>query len=94
MRGREEKGVDTRIATEMISHAWENTYDVAVVVSGDRDFVPVVEFLQTKGRNVIQAGFPPKGAFLRQACWGSIDLAAKLGGLRKVQDITSDSCRS
>jgi uncharacterized LabA/DUF88 family protein len=89
MRGREEKGVDTRIATEMISHAWENT-----VVSADRDFVPVVEFLQTKGRNVIQAGFPPKGAFLRQACWGSIDLAAKLGGLRKVQDITSDSCRS
>ena len=84
MRGTEEKGVDTRIVTEMISYAWENAYDIAVVVSADRDFVPVVEFLQTKGKNVIHAGFPPKGAFLKQVCWGSIDLSAKLNDLRKV----------
>lgn len=83
MRGTEEKGVDTRIATEMISQAWEDAYDVAVVVSADRDFAPVIEFIQTKGKNVIHAGFPPKGALLRQVSWGHINLAAKLNDLRK-----------
>lgn len=84
MRGTEEKGVDTRLATEMISHAWEDAYDLAVVVSADRDFAPVIEFLQAKGKNVIHAGFPPKGALLRQVSWGSINLSTKLDELRKV----------
>ena len=41
MRGTEEKGIDTRIATEMISLAWVKNYDVAILVSSDHDFVPV-----------------------------------------------------
>ena len=44
MRGTEEKGVDTHIATAMISLAWIDNYDVGVLVSSDRDFIPVVEF--------------------------------------------------
>lgn len=76
MRGMEEKGVDTRIVTDMISLAWEGAYDVAVLVSADRDFVPVVEFLQTKGIKVVHAAFPPKGAVLSQKCWAMIDLPA------------------
>ena len=47
LRGTEEKGVDTRIATDMIKLAWAENYDVAVLLSSDRDFVPVVEFLST-----------------------------------------------
>ena len=39
MRGTEEKGVDTHIATAMISLAWIDNYDVAVLVSSDRDFI-------------------------------------------------------
>jgi len=84
MRGTEEKGVDTRIATEMISYAWEGSYDLAVLVSADRDFAPVIEFLQAKGKKVIHAGFPPKGALLRQVSWGNIDLSAKMVQLRKT----------
>ena len=60
MRGTEEKGVDTRIATEMISYAWENAYDIAAVVSADRDFVPVVEFLQTKGKTSFMLASRPR----------------------------------
>ena len=41
LRGTEEKGVDTRIVTDMISLAWSNSYDVAMLVSSDKDFVPV-----------------------------------------------------
>ncbi len=74
MRGTEEKGVDTRIATDMISLAWEDSYDIAVLVSADRDFVPVAEFLQTKGLKVIHGAFQPKGYHLTQKCWGSINI--------------------
>ena len=49
MRGTEEKGVDVRMATDMISLAWADNYDTAVLVSLDRDFVPVAEFLETRG---------------------------------------------
>lgn len=72
MRGSEEKGVDTRIATAMISLAWADNYDVAVLVSSDRDFIPVVEFLETKGIKVVHGGFPPQGSGLSQRCWGAI----------------------
>ena len=49
MRGTEEKGVDTAIATDMMRLAWDSNYDVAVLVSSDRDFIPVVQSLETKG---------------------------------------------
>lgn len=76
MRGAKEKGVDVQIATDMITLAWENTYDVAVLVSADSDFVPLAEFLKTKGKKVIHGQFPPKGAELAQKCWAPIDLTA------------------
>ena len=74
MRGTEEKGVDTRIATDMIKLAWVENYDVAVLLSSDRDFVPVVEFLDTRGIKTIHGAFPPKGAELTKACWGHISI--------------------
>lgn len=80
LRGTEEKGVDTRIATDLISLAWSNGYDVAVIASADRDFVPVAEFLQSKGIKVIHAAFPPAGSQLSQKCWANfnvINLMAK-----------------
>jgi uncharacterized LabA/DUF88 family protein len=74
MRGTEEKGVDTRIATDMISLAWIDSYDIGVLVSADRDFVPVAEFLQTRGIKILHGTFPPKGHHLTQKCWGSINI--------------------
>lgn len=76
MRGTEEKGVDTRIVTDMISLAWSDGFNVAILVSSDRDFVPVAEFLQTKGIKVIHGAFPPKGSHLSQKCWANMDLFA------------------
>ena len=72
MRGTEEKGVDTHIVTDMIKLAWVDNYDVATVLSADRDFVPVVEFLDTRGIKVIHGAFPPLGSALTAACWGSV----------------------
>lgn len=76
LAGTVEKGVDTAIATDMIRLAWENAYDAAILVTSDADLVPAVEFLELKGIRVIQAGFPPDGADLSTACWGSFDLFA------------------
>ena len=76
MRGTEEKGVDVSIAADMIRLAWVDNYDIAVLVSSDRDFVPVAEFLETRGIKVIHGAFPPKGAQLTARCWGSIDIAS------------------
>ena len=76
MRGTEEKGVDARIATDMIRLAWIGNYDVAVLASSDRDFIPVVEFLETRNIKVIHCIFPDQGRELARACWGSIDIPA------------------
>ena len=69
-----EKGVDTLIATDMIRLAWEDGYDLAVLVSSDGDLVPAVEFLNQKARTVVQAGFPPRGVDLATSCWASFDV--------------------
>ncbi|MBI2766961.1 MAG: NYN domain-containing protein [Chloroflexi bacterium] len=83
LRGTQEKGVDTAIVTDMIRLAWESAYDVAVLVSSDSDLVPAVEFLDLRGRKVIQAGFPPVGSHLAAACWASFDMFAERDGFRR-----------
>lgn len=61
MRGTEEKGVDVRMATDMISLAWVDNYDIAVLVSSDRDFVPVAEFLRDPGHQSHPRCLPAEG---------------------------------
>ena len=89
MRGTEEKGVDVRIATDMIMLAWVDAYDVAILVSADSDFVPVAQFLQTKGKKIVHGQFPPGGANLSQKCWGSIDVPALREQFRLAQRPTN-----
>jgi uncharacterized LabA/DUF88 family protein len=79
----QEKGVDTLIATDMIRLAWEGAYDLAVLATLDADLVPAVEFLDMKGRKVIQAGFPPAGHHLATACWASFDVSARRDEIRR-----------
>ncbi|MFX1418136.1 MAG: NYN domain-containing protein [Promethearchaeota archaeon] len=45
-----EKKVDINIAIDIISLAYENAYDTAVLVSGDGDFVPVLRRLKKLGK--------------------------------------------
>ena len=58
----------------MVSLAWEDAFDIGVLVSSDADFVPVAEFLDHKGKRIIQAGFPPQGKELATKCWASFDI--------------------
>lgn len=81
MAGTVEKGIDTAIVTDLLTLAWEGAWQVAVLVSADRDFVPAVELLSTKGYRVVNACFPPRGMDLARSCWGSIDLRKAVGVL-------------
>jgi uncharacterized LabA/DUF88 family protein len=47
-----EKKIDIQIAIDIISLAYENAYDTAVLVSGDGDFVPVVKKVKKLGKNM------------------------------------------
>jgi hypothetical protein len=78
-----EKGVDTLLATDMIRLAWEDAYDLAVLATSDSDLVPAVEFLNTKGRKIVQAGFPPLGANLASVCWASFDVGKYLHEIKR-----------
>lgn len=47
-----EKGIDVRLATDMLIHAFRGNYDVAVLVSGDTDFADAAQAVKDLGRNV------------------------------------------
>jgi uncharacterized LabA/DUF88 family protein len=51
-----EKGVDVRIAVEMIRLARNNVYDIAFLVSSDTDLVPAVEEVRSFGKEVVYVG--------------------------------------
>lgn len=70
-----EKGVDAAITTDMMQQAWDNAFDVAVLISSDRDFIPMVQFLQSRGKKVVHASFIRGGVELADACWMQMDLS-------------------
>ncbi|WP_457642172.1 LabA-like NYN domain-containing protein [Persephonella sp.] len=64
-----EKGIDILLATDMVSLAFRNAYDTAILVSGDSDYVPVVEEIQELGKRVENASFKRTSSFeLRKIC--------------------------
>ena len=73
------KGDDVYLATDLIKGAYENLYDVAIIVSGDADFIPAIKLVQKKGKKVINAFFPKSSSYsLRNCCDGSINLKKAL----------------
>lgn len=64
----EEKAVDVKLATDLIT--LNGIYDVAIIVSGDQDYVPAVQCIKDLGKRVINITFTmrngkplPKGAW-------------------------------
>jgi uncharacterized LabA/DUF88 family protein len=49
---RRSKRVDITLATEMLTHAHRGNFDIAVLVAGDEDYVPLVEAVKSEGRRV------------------------------------------
>ena len=47
---RNEKGVDIKLASDMIGFAYSNAYDVALLITGDGDFVDAVKTVKNMGK--------------------------------------------
>jgi uncharacterized LabA/DUF88 family protein len=47
-----QKGVDTLIAIDMVTKAYQNHFDVAVLLAGDDDFLDVVKAVKNAGKQV------------------------------------------
>jgi uncharacterized LabA/DUF88 family protein len=78
-----EKGVDVKIAMDMLDMAVKKIYDVAVLVSGDGDFSNAIKAVKELGLSVENAYFPrdPSGRTghsweLMQVCDKFINLTA------------------
>jgi len=46
------KRVDITLATDMLSHAYNNNFDIPILVAGDEDYVPLVQELKHCGKQV------------------------------------------
>ena len=83
LRWAPEKGVDTAIVTGLLSLAGERAFDAALLVSSDTDYLPAVEWLQSRGFKVINATWANHGHELARACWASFELDAIVPDLRQ-----------
>ncbi len=75
-----EKGVDVRIAVDIVSHACENTCEKIVLVSSDTDLIPAIEKAAEKGVDLEYVGFSHKKS------WGMLK-ACKEARLLNKKDI-------
>jgi uncharacterized LabA/DUF88 family protein len=55
------KGVDIALTKDMLSHAFLNNYDIAVIVAGDGDYVPLIQEVKRIGKIVYVAFFMQSG---------------------------------
>lgn len=68
-----EKGIDAALLTDIIRAAFDNTFEQAIIVTEDSDFVPAVKFIQERWtKQIVHAYFRGKSDELRNACWQHI----------------------
>jgi len=70
----EEKAVDVKLATDLI--VLRDIYDVAIIVSGDQDYVPAVQVVKDSGKRVVNVSFETRGGKLLP------------GGARRLNHVT------
>jgi len=81
------KGDDIHLGIDMVSFAYENLYDTAILVSGDGDFAPAVKRVQKLGKNVENAYFHiSRSSLLKQVCNSSVLLDEIVEGCVKEKD--------
>jgi uncharacterized LabA/DUF88 family protein len=83
LRWSPEKGVDTAIVTDLLALAGEDAFDVAILVSSDADYIPAVEWLQGRGRKVLNATWSQHGFELAKVCWASFELDSVMADITR-----------
>jgi uncharacterized LabA/DUF88 family protein len=70
----QEKAVDVKLATDMIE--LRSIYEIALIVSGDQDYVPAVQVVKDSGKTVINVAFEARNGRLLP------------GGARRLNQLT------
>jgi len=53
-----EKGIDVKLATDLLIGAYEDKFDTAIIVSSDSDLIPVIDIVRKKlGKKIEYVGF-------------------------------------
>jgi len=58
-----EKGVDVKIATDIIIGAYEDVYDTAIIISSDTDLIPAIRQARKLGKIIEHIGFSHAPSF-------------------------------
>lgn len=75
----EVKGDDIFLAVDLVSGAYENLYDTALIVSGDEDFVPAIKKVQKLGKKVENIYFCATSSnYLKKTCDSSFCIDKKI----------------
>lgn len=71
-----QKGVDVKLATDLLVHAFKDHYDIAVLVTGDGDLAEAVEQVTEQESKHVENVFFQKGSspYLREKCDKFIEL--------------------
>lgn len=72
-----EKAVDVKLATDLIM--LRDIYDLAIIVSGDQDYVPAVQVVKDAGKTVINVAFETRSGKLLP------------GGARRLNQVTDSN---
>jgi hypothetical protein len=69
------KGLNTKVACDLLSHAVNDAYDIAVLIMDDEEIVPsVLSVQEIFDKQIIHIGAKGEGEALRSAAWGHITL--------------------
>ena len=58
-----EKGVDVKIAVDLLVGAYENMYDTAILISSDTDLIPAIQKVKHLGKKIEYIGFSHKPSY-------------------------------
>ena len=87
------KSVDGRLIFDLLTNAHDNRFDIAIIASGDRDFVPVLQRIKSYNKEVFVASFRSN---LAHALTSTADKVIYLDDIKKdiALNLNSYTCSS
>ena len=58
-----EKGTDVNLAAHLITKGFLHAYDTAMIVTGDTDYIPTLDILNTIGKTTVSVGVKGQNLF-------------------------------
>lgn len=62
-----EKGVDVKLAVDLLVGAYDDLYDAAILISSDTDLIPAIKKVKHLGKQVEYIGFAHQPSFGMQS---------------------------